>query len=289
MADIPSKNTFHQKPKRHGEKRELQKYKERQPSSDFATLIDAIKSEGRAHRKEEQREDQGKKLREWITIIVIGLTFIAICYQVHEMIKVYEPIKAQAEAAKIAADATKRAADAATKQSEIATRQSDNSDKALLQAQRAWVGPRDARLEGKPVPGQKNKFIVEYQNTGKEPALAFFFEASPLITTVAEDMNGVLTTRMMIALQKCLATPARILAGVVFPTSGFNSNALNIAVDEKLIDDDVATGAKILVVNGCFAYQTGNVTHHSAFCYFYRADESDITHLNICTAGNYAD
>src|SRR5262245_56475078 len=59
----------------------------------FAQLIAAIRGEGAAERAEEQREDRGKKFREWTTIILIALTFIAVCWQVHEMIKVYEPIK----------------------------------------------------------------------------------------------------------------------------------------------------------------------------------------------------
>jgi hypothetical protein len=66
-------------------------------------LIKTIESEGRAYRKEEQDEDRGKKRREWVTIALIALTFIAVCYQVYEMIKVYEPIREQAEASKIAA------------------------------------------------------------------------------------------------------------------------------------------------------------------------------------------
>lgn len=217
-------------------------------SPDFAALIDTMRSEGRAYRREEQREDRGKNIREWFTIALISMTFVAICYQVHEMIKVYEPIKEQADAAKIAADSTKRAADAATRQSEIAGRQADNSDKAMLQAQRAWIGPRDARLESKPVVGQKNKFVVEYQNTGKEPALSFVFDATAVVATATEERDGTLSLKMTEYLSRCLSTPARGLAGVVFPTSGFSVSQLSVDVDEKLIDDDVAVGKKTLLI-----------------------------------------
>lgn len=265
-------------------------------SPDFAALIHAVQREGRAYRREERREDRGKNIREWTTIVLVALTFIAVCYQVHEMIKVYEPIKEQADASKLAADSTKRAADAATRQSEIATRQAeianrqaDNSDRALLQAQRAWIGPRDARLESKPVAGQKNKFVVEYQNTGKEPALSFVFDARSVAATAREEQDGTLNNKMTEYLSKCLGTPARGLAGVVFPTSGFSAAQLAVDVDEKLIDDDVASGKKTLLIQGCFAYQTGNITRHSAFCFFYGADRTDIAHLNVCLSGNYAD
>jgi hypothetical protein len=76
-------------------------------------LIQAIKDEGIAYRKEEQREDRSKTWREWITIALITLTFFAVCYQVYEMIKVYDPIQQQAEASQQAAQATVQAADAA--------------------------------------------------------------------------------------------------------------------------------------------------------------------------------
>jgi uncharacterized protein YecT (DUF1311 family) len=266
-------------------------------SPDFKALIHTIRGEGRAYRKEEQREDRGKRFREWITIILIALTLGAVSYQVYEMIKVYEPVKEQAEAAQIAADATKRAADAATRQSEIAsrqadiaTKQADNSDKAMMQAQRAWIGPRDARLESKPVAGQKNKFVVEYQNTGKEPALDFVFDAATLVSTDAEETDGRTGKKMTDYLLKCVNTPARALAGVVFPTSGFAASQLSVDINEKMIDDDVAAGTnKALIVQGCFAYQTGNIVRHSAFCFFYRANRSDSAHLNVCLSGNYAD
>jgi uncharacterized protein YecT (DUF1311 family) len=266
-------------------------------SPDFKALIQTIRQEGRAYRKEEQREDSGKRFREWVTIVLITLTLAAVSYQVYEMIKVYEPIKEQAEAARIAADASKRAADAATRQSEIAskqadiaTKQADNSDKAMMQAQRAWIGPRDARLESKPVAGQKNKFVVEYQNTGKEPALSFVFDAAAFVATDAEETDSTLSRTMSDYLLKCVNAPARALAGVVFPTSGFAVSQLSIDINEKLIDDDVAAGiSKTLVVQGCFAYQTGSITRHSAFCFFYRANRSDSAHLNVCLSGNYAD
>jgi hypothetical protein len=109
VPNIPFKTSLHQKPKRGRGKKQLRRYGDRLASSAFATLI---KSEGRAYRREEEREDRGRKIREWITIGLIALTFVAICYQVHEMIKVYEPIERQAVAANksanIASDTAKR-------------------------------------------------------------------------------------------------------------------------------------------------------------------------------------
>lgn len=90
------------------------------PSSDFATLIDTIKNEGAAYRNEEKREDNGKFVRDWITIVILTITFlalaktyVAISDQVAEMQKVYGPIKEQATAAAIQATAAKQQADTA--------------------------------------------------------------------------------------------------------------------------------------------------------------------------------
>jgi uncharacterized protein YecT (DUF1311 family) len=310
MSDIPPKDALEQKPESKEEKRKTPEPKTDGPSADFAALIHAIKTEGRAYRREEQREDRGKKIREWITIGLIACTFVAVCWQVYEMILVYGPIRDQAvasgkqavasekaadattraaDATTKAAEATVKAADAATKQSEIASKQAESSDKAALQAQRAWVGPRDARFETKPATGQKNKVIVEYQNTGREPALGFIFDANPFAMTLAEEANGDGSKKVLDYMQKCVNTPARILAGVVYPTTGFATANLSVPIDEKLTDDDVVAGKKMLIIQGCFAYQTGNLIRHSAFCYFYHSERTDVAHLNICTSGNYAD
>jgi hypothetical protein len=69
------------------------------PTPDFAALIDAIRTEGSANRTEEKREDGGRKLREYITILLLGLTVALVKCQIDEMRKVYEPIAQQAKVA----------------------------------------------------------------------------------------------------------------------------------------------------------------------------------------------
>lgn len=62
------------------------------PSNDMLALIEAIKREGNSFRQEEVREERAKNVREWTTIILVGCTLVAVCWQVFEMIKVYAPI-----------------------------------------------------------------------------------------------------------------------------------------------------------------------------------------------------
>jgi hypothetical protein len=256
------------------------------PSSDFAALIHTIKNEGRAYRKEEQREDRGKKFREWVTIVLIGLTFSAVCYQVYEMIKVYEPIKEQADAAKKAADATTRAADAATKQSEIATRQAENADKAIFQSQRAWIGPSNASFTSEPKTEEPIEISILYQNTGREPALNFSYNVDIFAVTengpdFGNRVNPFMTT--------CLATNSVAPGQVVYPSSGFSQYTLGAKSDKTLVDDLIVNGDKVIVVQGCFLYTTGQTVHHSFFCFFYKNKFTRIGNLNICQSGHYAD
>ncbi len=67
-------------------------------SSDTAALIAAIARESRANRTEERREDRGKTIREYLTIVLLLFTLVAVSWQVIEMVRVYEPIRAQAKA-----------------------------------------------------------------------------------------------------------------------------------------------------------------------------------------------
>ena len=74
-------------------------------SREFRALIDAIRAEGRAGRQEEQSEDRAKSRRKWITIWLLAFNLAALCWQVREMITMYEPIREQAQAQQQAANA----------------------------------------------------------------------------------------------------------------------------------------------------------------------------------------
>jgi hypothetical protein len=252
MPDILAEDPLKQEPKSGQKQNPTGNDGPERPSSDFAALIDAITTEGRAYRKEEQREDRGKKIREWITIILIGMTFCAVCYQVYEMIKVYEPIREQAVASgkqaiasEKAADATTRAADAATKQSEIATKQAENSDKALIQAQRAWVGPRNASFSAEPKVGEPVDITIDYQNTGREPALSFSYEAD--IFAIAEQSPDF-GMRVVPFMNKCLGINTATPGQVVYPSTGFSQYNLTAKTNKDLVDDPVVAGDKVVVV-----------------------------------------
>lgn len=247
-------------------------------SPDVAALIE-----------EEQREDRGKNIREWITIALIAMTFVAVCYQVHEMIKVYEPIKEQADATKQAADASTRAADAATKQSEIATKQSEKSEQALVLAQRAWVGPTIAKIVGTAEIGKPLKITIQYANSGREPALNFIYAADVFSATASDETNGVITAKVNAAFKGCKDATSLRPGQVVFPAVANSANTLSITTNDKFVDEATINGEKTIVIDGCFVYKSFDVIRHSYFCFFYNNKTPPTDGLNYCENGAGAD
>jgi hypothetical protein len=251
-------------------------------SPDFGALIAVIQREGIAYRREEEREDRGKRTREWITIALIFVTFVAICYQVREMIKVYGPIKQQAEAARVAAKATARAADAATAQSE-------NSDKSLTLSQRAWVGPTIARIDGAIEVGKPLKVVISYANSGREPATNFVHVQNVFTASSEDSSNGILNAKVLGDFKGCQDAQTLRPGQVVFPTTTNSSNNLTISTAANLVDQAVADGEKSVIVDGCFLYKSFEVIRHSYFCFFFTAKQTDPNGLSYCENGTNAD
>lgn len=250
------------------------------PSADFAALIDAIKKEGIAYRKEERREDRGKKFREWITIGLIACTLVAIGWQVREMVRVYGPISDQAQASRDSAKANIEAAQAAT-------RQSENSDKALTESQRAWVGPSNAYSSGDPVAGHPYDVTLQYQNTGREPAIENSINMTAFTETVQRDQDA--TQKIIEFRNTCIDRWQPNGGNVVFPSIANTTYSSFKSIDATTIDADVANGTKTIFLTGCFVYKTLDGYHRSSFCYFFKKGITKPANWNICEIGNYAD
>ena len=269
MSDIPSENHLKQEPASDGEGGERAKNnQDRPPAIDLAALIDTIKNEGATYRKEEQREDRGKASRERITIGLLFCTVIAIGWQVYEMVRVYGPVKEQAEAS---------------------VRQAINSDKALVEAQRAWVGPQNAAITAELAIGKPIEVTITYQNTGREPALGFVYIVDTFSVTIADDKKGVTAQRSAIGMSQCKSDNKWQGGSVVYPATGFSSYSLFSKTKDDFVDDPLIKGDKIFIVQGCFLYRTFDTPHHSYFCYFYKTGLSKIQNLNICPGGHDAD
>lgn len=52
--------------------------------------------------------------------------------------------------------------------------------------------------------------------------------------------------------------------------------------------EKLASGEDVVVLLGCYVYESSNVSRHTSFCYFHRKG-GDINHLAYCAVGQYAD
>lgn len=288
---IPSQNAVEEKNRGGQKEGEPGEHDPNRPSTDFAALIDAIKKEGVAYRKEEQREDRGKKFREWTTIVLIAMTFVAVCWQVHEMIKVYGPIKLQADAAQKSAEAASQSAVAAKEQAEAMTKQAETSAQAIIGSQRAWVGPTNATFGAEPAIGKPIEVTIQYQNTGREPALAFRYFSDLFPATIKEQTDGTVEKTLSDYLNACREMKEWSGGSVIYPISGTFGGGYNLNIKSKddFVDEPMTKGDTLAILRGCFAYRSVGMPHHSYFCFFYKQGQTKIQNLSICPTGHYAD
>ena len=177
-----------------------------------------------------------------------------------------------------------------TQQAEF-TRESNRLNReALIASSRAWVGPVDAKISGALEVGKLVKIVVSVRNTGKEPARNFRWIPDHFVATNDTLNDGSLSRKVDTNLKFCFGTPSIPFGQVIFPSTGFGSGAdFSIEIPKEEIDQDVISGQKLLIAQGCMAYESFGAVRHSAFCYFYKSGTSSIEHLNICDGGSSAD
>ena len=243
-------------------------------SREFRALIDAIKAEGLAGRREEEREDRGKSRRERITIWLLVFNLAALCWQVREMIKVYEPIREQAQAQQQAAHA--------------AFQQYESAEKSLTLSQRAWVGPQNILFSSEPEIGKPLEAVVQYQNSGRTPALNFFYRVNFSSVSNYDELRTTDPPELKSFMTDCGNSKDWTGGSVVYPSS-FANYSMTARAPDSFVDKAVATGEKVVVVQGCFLYHTMDIPRHSYFCFYYKHGDSKIQNLNICPSGHDAD
>jgi hypothetical protein len=265
-------------------------------SPDFAVLIDTIRSEGRANRKEESREDRGKRFRDYLTLVFVIATTAGVFYQAYIFSSQLTEMQSSGEQTAKLIDNNAALAVSATKQAEAADKQANAmnaavevSRQSLVAAGRAWVGPRLAKITGPLEIGKPVELSIEYANTGREPALDFVYSTEAFTSSDAEDKRGTTVAKTILAMQECEAKDSVKQGQVVFPSTGFSSYNLTITTPNQSFDQETLDGQKTLFVQGCFLYKSFDIVRHSYFCYFYRAKYTKPENLNICVAGHYAD
>lgn len=79
----------------------------------------------------------------------------------------------------------------------------------MQEDRRAWVGPYQAGFEGTLMPNMPIAVHVQYQNTGREPALDAFYDLEHFTVNIADDQAGVTVRRIATYVGRCFATPPR--------------------------------------------------------------------------------
>ena len=236
-----------------------------------------IATEGQARRAEAARQDRGKVLREWVAVVLLGLaivllgaTVVGVYWQVREMIALSGPIRDQAEAAK--------------KTAEAAVRLSEAAEQSLLAVHRAWVAPRLAYFLAEPVVGKPVEMSIEYRNSGHEPADGVVGEFKALAMRPSELDDGSEARSKMSAFAEQCQNSSQWSGGiVVYPTFDSPKSYLaSFKLPDDLVDNDVARGQKLVLVQYCFRYRSFDIPRHSLVCYYYRKGVSVRNSLNLC-------
>lgn len=163
--------------------------------------------------------------------------------------------------------------------------------KTLVTANRAWLAPLEARLDGEIVDGETVKVKLSVINTGRGPAFDVIARGG-LYTFSALDFEPKGLDFIDAAKEGCaLEYYPRRNRPVYFP-----QNVYPIHADESAAfpgqpirgDDALRNGEKVLTAHGCVAYRTFDNPRHSMFCYFFRKGVNPAK-LEICPRGHYAD
>jgi hypothetical protein len=187
-------------------------------------------------------------------------------------------------------ETNRQLAEAAGKQAQAAIDSAKTAQENMVASQRAWIGPRNTKSATAPELEKDLNITVEYQNTGREPALETIYDADLFVSSKEEDTSGALTKRIEDFLSKCKVKWIPTQKGVVFP-SGSTGSAyeLNYTLTADNIDQDVLDGNKSIIIDGCFVYKSAGGIHRSSFCYFFTSKKTKPPNWAICTVGNDAD
>jgi hypothetical protein len=162
----------------------------------------------------------------------------------------------------------------------------------MREDRRAWVGPVSAGFpNGLPQVNNPGNVVVNYHNTGREPATDVFSDLNPYIATLAEGLKGIPQAHIAEQVKKCQNSPPVIGAPVVFPTTpGFSSYNTSRMIEGNLVDWDVLYGTRLIFITGCYVYNTLGATHRTSFCYrFQNGPNMTAKTWVFCSTGNYAD
>ena len=160
---------------------------------------------------------------------------------------------------------------------------------------RAWVGVTGAAIEAPIREGHGVKMKLDYINTGKEPATGVILTYKNGVFSKNDWDDGIAAQTINTVASQCFFLPDTLpTAQSLFPSAQYithlNTNSESLAPFQRVkATEGIIDGSGYLAVIVCSIYRSLNVTHHSSFCIFYNAKQTDPAHLSFCTVGNKAD
>jgi hypothetical protein len=144
------------------------------------------------------------------------------------------------------------------------------------------------RLNHKPVAGEGIRFLLDYQNTGRQAAQDIDYYMDSYTADAAKPAEIAGRAKQNISRCKTLnPTDDRM---TLFPGGGTFEPYL---VSQQFATA-VASASDTIFVDGCFVYRTLGQVHRTAFCFKYapeiaREDAKGRPVIDLCTHGHYAD
>jgi hypothetical protein len=261
-------------------------------NASIASQINFFAEHFRAYKQQQNTDDRKERTLNKITIILVFLTVLftggswwEFRGQLDEMRKASEQTEKLIGTNSGLAEAAKQQAQAADKQANAAIDAVRASREAMIASERAWVGPANAKADGPPITTKPLDVVVEYKNTGREPALNAVYDLQHKIGRL-DDPD--LLNEMSKFIEQCKMMWHPNQAQVIYPMTN-NEYNLSHQIDASEINDDVVSGENVILVYGCFSYETIQTIHRSWYCYYFKSGVTKPQNWNICATGNGAD
>ena len=151
-------------------------------------------------------------------------------------------------------------------------KQTDIASKQLtiaLGADRAWISPIGATVNNSPSVGEPLSLSVDYQNTGRSPALGMRENHLTGHVSMPDFANGEYPA--IPENQQCIGLEPSEGTKVTYPASG-GFERLSFEIKKNAVTQEMLSGKTLEYVQGCFAYLTSGHVHFSSFCFYLKPD-----------------
>jgi hypothetical protein len=175
-------------------------------------------------------------------------------------------------------------------------RADDTTRESIIAANRAWLAPQNMEVAVAVEDGTP-KIMVHYQNIGRFPATDARANISVVAFPLARPIKGrseyPATDHWVVPLNvfvdTCVKTTPLSEMNVVYPSGQVEQNG-EAEMSGPWDKDDLLAGRSIMVVLGCFSYNTMGKTFHSGFCKYYIpviGQPSRTWPALVCPVGNF--